>query len=154
METWGLMTNNLSIARTWTEFVAARPELKCGELFLQQFKAGEITRLCDCGCNSYEIKLPHGAATTASLIPSGEHGGCVFQLEFQTEEWGKTVSFSIFVDNNGNLSGLDVDYCGNSFPMPEKPRLSGPPFHVYGTLAREVQPSSQPDAARNAAQRC
>ena len=138
------MKNTLSLAHAWTEFVAARPEFKCAEALLQQFNAGDITRLCDCGCNSYEFKL-HPGANVPSLAPPVERCGCVFELEFQTEEWGKTVSFSLFLDSDGNLSGLDVEYCANSFPMPESPRLSEPPFHVHGMLAHEAQHCSQPD---------
>lgn len=145
------MTNTPSLSRAWTEFVAARPEFKCGELLLQQFSAGEVIRLCDCGCNSYDFKL-HPGAGVPSLVPPSESGGCVFGLEFQTEEWGNTVSFSVFVDRDGNLSGLDVHYCANTSPMPEHPLLSEPPFYAYGLLACEAQPCGQPDLAHKDAQ--
>jgi len=129
------MTNTPAIARSWTEFVASRPELLCGDLLLRQFSSGEVTRLCDCGCNSYEFQLSP-TANVSPLVPPSERGGCVFELEFQTEESGKTIGFFVFVDGAGNLTGIDVDYCGNSFPMPSAPKLFEPPFHVRGVLAR------------------
>jgi len=141
------MNNSLSLARSWTEFIAARPEFPCGELLLRQFSAGEVTRLCDCGCNSYDITVPRDK-DLPSLVAASERGGFVFQLEFNTNERGKTVGFTLFADKDGYLAGLDVDYCGNSFPMPENPTLLEPPFHVYGVLSHQAQPGSQQDAAR------
>jgi hypothetical protein len=132
------MNNSLSLARAWTEFIAARPEFTCGELMLRQFSAGEISRLCDCGCNSYDIVVPRDN-NLPPLVPPSERGGFVLQLEFNTNESGKTVGFTLFADKDGYLSGLDVDYCGNSFPMPENPSLSEPPFHVYGVLSYQPQ---------------
>lgn len=135
------MSNSLSLARSWTEFIAARPEFPCGELLLRQFSVGKITRLCECGCNSYDIALPQDK-DFPPLVAAGERGGFVFQLEFNTNEWGKTVGFTLFADKDGYLAGLDVDYCGNSFPMPENPTLSEPPFHVYGVLSHQAQPTA------------
>lgn len=66
----------------------------------------------------------------------------MFQLEFNTKEWGKTVGFTLFVDKDGYLAGLDVDCCGNSFSMPENPTLSEPPFHVHGVLSRQALPAA------------
>jgi hypothetical protein len=126
--------NSEAVARRWTEFVAARPEFKPGRTLVEHFDAGRITRLCDCGCNSYELKVPP-TAKVVKLAPPSERGGMAFQLEFNTAEAGKTVGFTVFVDAEGYLSGLDVDYCGNSYPMPEAPALVEPPFHQYGALA-------------------
>lgn len=135
------MSNSLLLARAWTEFVAARPEFNCGELLLRQFTAGQVTRLCDCGCNSYDIEVPEDINLSPLVLP-GERSGFVFQLEFNTNEWGRTVSFTLFTDKNGYLSGLDVDYCGNAFPMPENPKLMEPPHHVYGVLSCQPQPGA------------
>lgn len=141
------MSNSLSLARSWTEFIAARLEFSCGELLLRQFAVGEITHLCDCGCNSYDITVPRDK-NFPPLVSAGERGGSVFQLEFNTEEWGKTVGFTLFADKDGYLTGLDVDHCSNSFPMPENPTLLEPPFHVYGVLSCQAQPCDQQDVAR------
>ena len=141
------MNNSDALALKWTEFVASRPEFSCGDLLVRHFSAGDITRLCDCGCNSYDVNVRHNS-DLPPLVPPSEKGGCAFELEFNTDEWGKTVSFTLFVDKDGYLAGLDVDYCANTFAMPENPQLSEPPFHVRGVLSSEAQPSSQQDAAR------
>ena len=138
------MSNSLSLARAWTEFIAARPEFSSGESLLRQFSAGDITRLCDCGCNSYDISVPHDKGLPP-LVPAKEGGGLVFQLEFSAGEQGKTVTLTLFTDREGYLSGLDVDYCSNSSPMPENPGLSELPFHVYGILSRQVDPAARED---------
>ena len=124
----------MDIARRWTEFVARRPEFQPGQRLLEQFEVGDVVRLCDCGCNSYEFKLREGSAV-APLTSPAERGGCAFTLEFATAEEGKTVGVLVHVDAAGNLSGIDVDYCANSFPMPESPKLIEPPFHVSGHMA-------------------
>ena len=119
-------------------------------MLLQQFSSGEVRRLCDCGCNSYDLHVPDGAAVERPSELS-ERGGCAFELEFNTREWGKTVSFTLFIDAKGNLAGIDVDYCGNSYSMPEHVELVEPPFHVRGELAHAAQPSvaaGAPQASR------
>ena len=128
------MKNSAALALKWTEFVASRPEFQCGDLLLRQFSAGQITRLCECGCNSYDIKVRRDT-DLPPLTPPSERGGFAFQLEFNIDEWGKTVGLTLFVDGDGYLAGIDVDHCGNTFPMPEDPQLSEPPFHVSGVLA-------------------
>jgi hypothetical protein len=128
------LRNSLDVARKWTEFVAHRPEFRPGQRLLQQFEAGEVVRLCDCGCNSYEFKLQEGSAVVP-LTSAGERGGCAFALEFATPDEGRTVGVLVHVDAAGNLTGIDVDYCANSFPMPDNPKLVEPPLHVSGLMA-------------------
>jgi hypothetical protein len=128
------MANSEEHARRWVSFLAKRPEIRNAGLLLEHFQRGQITRLCDCGCQSFEL---HTAVTDGlePLVASATHAGCVFSMAFHTEEAQKTVEFGIFVDPAGYLQGIDVDYCANSFPMPESPTLLEPPFHVHGPIA-------------------
>lgn len=127
------MPNSPEHARWWTEFVAGRGEIRNGPLILEHFKAGHITRICDCGCNSYDIEVAPNERLPP-LVPSSERGGMVFQMEFHTNEVDRTLSISLFVDKRGYLSGIDVDLSGNAFPVPEFLQLKEPPFHVYGKM--------------------
>ncbi len=111
----------------WTNFVASRSEFPAGEKLLAAFRAGSISRICDCGCNSFDIEVPEDPAF--ALAAPGQYG-TVFELEFFTNEEGKTLGFFVFVGKNGQLAGIDVDYCGNSYAVPEEPVLTEPPFHV------------------------
>jgi len=55
------MSNTLARASKWTHFLASRAEFPAGERLLAAFHAGKITRLCDCGCDSFDIEIPEGA---------------------------------------------------------------------------------------------
>jgi hypothetical protein len=46
-----------------------------------------------------------------------------------------TVEITVFANPGGYLSGIDIDFCGNSMPMPEFVDMEEPPFHVVGLLA-------------------
>jgi hypothetical protein len=127
------LKNSLDLARKWTEFIAHRAEFGPGKRLLEQFEAGDVVNLCDCGCNSYQFKLRPGAKIQPLDTPGGY--GCAFALEFATPDEGKTIGLMVFVDPSGNLAGIDVDYCGNTFPVPDAPQLIEPPFQATGRLA-------------------
>ncbi len=128
------MANTEEHARRWIGFLAARPEIRNASLLLEHFLRGHITRLCDCGCQSFELRTSDTAGLKPLVPPTGG-GGCVFTMAFYTQEPQKTIEFGVFVDAAGYLQGIDVDYCANSFPMPESPTLAEPPFHVHGLVA-------------------
>jgi hypothetical protein len=131
------MGNGIEKARHWTQFLASRPYLPTGNVLLAHFNAGSITRFCDCGCNSFELNVPENS-NLEPLYPSAKRGGCVLSLAFHvdgTTDGTNTLEIHVHVDACGYLSGLDVDYCANSAPMPEALSVLEPPFHVRGALA-------------------
>ncbi len=128
--------NDATVARHWTEFLAKRSEIVGGERLLQQFAAGTITRLCDCGCSSYDLKVSREAGLQPLLPAKGHRGGCVLSMAFNLTDWPGTVEFDVFVDSDGFLAGVDVACNANSAPVPPAPRLVEPPFHVHGPLAQ------------------
>ena len=128
-----LMGNSVAKATHWTAFLAARPEFPLGDRLLDAFRAGQITRLCDCGCNTFDITVPEG---TVPLTSPGASGS-VFELSFQVEDSG-SLEFVLFVDRRGQFSGIEVDYCANSYPVPEAPVVKEPPYHVHISPALEV----------------
>ena len=109
------------------EFVAARPEFGMGERLRTAFSAGEITRLCDCGCNSFDLRVDSRAAVKPLAAPG--NGGCIFQMDFSARQVGE-ISFCLFVDNDGNFSGLDVFCLGSSVRVPEEIDVVEPPYRV------------------------
>ena len=134
------MKNDALTAERWTRFVSSRPYVPKADLILAHFLSGKITRLCDCGCNSFEVAVPSGGALPP-LVESSGLGGCVFACAFYTDEQGeprRTVEINVHVDTAGFLSGLDVDYCANSAAMPERPSLVEPPFHLHGVLENGI----------------
>lgn len=126
--------NDAATARRWTEFLSRRPEIAGREKLLQHFAAGEITRLCDCGCSSYDLKVPADSGLPTLMPPNGR-GGCAFSMAFNLRDRRGTVEFDVFVDGNGYLAGIDVACNANSAPVPDNPQLVEPPFHVYGRLS-------------------
>jgi hypothetical protein len=129
------MSNSPAKAAKWTEFVAGRPEFPVGDRLRAAFRAGKITRLCDCGCNSFDIDVPPG---TAEPIASAGHYRLVFELEFRTEGNDGTLGFLVFANEEGQLAGIDVEYCANSFPLPDEPMVKEPPYHVCVSVALPV----------------
>lgn len=130
------MSNTLARASKWVTFLASRSEFPAGDKLLSAFHAGKITRLCDCGCNSFDIEVEEGAAMP--LAQPGDRGGAVFELEFRTSEEQCTLEFVVLVGANGQLSGIEVDYYANSYPVPDEPVLLEPPYHVRTSEALAI----------------
>ena len=123
------MSNSVAQARRWTEFLARRLEFPAGEALIAQFEAGQIERLCDCGCNSYIFSPSADPAIPLLAHADGKYGS-VFEVLFRAGADNATVEFLVFANGNGALAGLDVHYCGNAYPMPEAVVFLEPPIHV------------------------
>jgi hypothetical protein len=130
------MSNVAETAARWATFIAGRPEFLAGEALLTQFRAGTITRLCDCGCNSFNLELGPNSGTT-QIAPPSEKGQVVFLTEFTTADPSGSLEFIVYADAQGNFEGLDVHFNGNTEPIPETFTLSETPYHVYGILAHK-----------------
>jgi hypothetical protein len=131
--------NDAATARHWTEFLAGRKEITGSERLLQHFNVGTITRICDCGCSSYDIKVPKDLGLQP-LLPAKGRGGCVFSMAFNLSDRAGSVEFDVFLDAEGYLAGVDVACNANSEPVPSNPQIVEPPYHVYGPLAQGPQP--------------
>jgi hypothetical protein len=57
-----------------------------------------------------------------------------------------SLEIDIFVDADGYLAGIDVSCNANSEPVPVKPQLVEPPFHVYGALTQVPEPLRTPES--------
>ena len=128
--------NSAEKARHWTEFLATRKEFPRSEQILEHFNAGTITRICDCGCNSYDLKVPKNSGLKP-LMPASQRGGCVLSMAFYFANRPGSLEFDVFVDADGYLNGVDVSCNANSGQVPNEPELVEPPFHVYGALTKE-----------------
>jgi hypothetical protein len=133
------MGNSAALAEYWTRFIAARPEFHAGTRLLAQFEAGKIKSLCECGCNSYEFAPSRDSRVPLMASADGRYGS-IFELMFRTSEPAGSVEFALFVDGEGRLAGLEVDYCANSYPMPGGVSLVEPPYHVRLSKNVDVRP--------------
>lgn len=127
------MPNTVETAARWTEFLAGRPEFPRGERLAAAFNAGEITRLCSCGCNAFDLKVPEGAEVERIATVGG--CGSVFEMSFQATGDGPpdrqgSLEFIVFADERGHFAGIEVDFCGNSFPVPEALQVDNTPYYV------------------------
>jgi hypothetical protein len=128
------MSNSPEAAVRWTRFLASRSYIPRAHLIQQHFDSGTISRLCECGCESYDLAIAEDTVLEP-LLPSSSRGGCALELGYyvaETTQPDRVVSFRVFVDARGYLSGIDVDCQANSSAMPERVDLKEPPFHIYG----------------------
>ena len=111
------MSNSLEIAHDWIDVLARRPEIPFGELLRQHFAAARVTRLCDCGCNSFDCQIP--AEATLQPLMANAKGGVFFEIAFEGEA-AEPIDVLFFCDARGYLSGIDINHgLSNSQPMPE-----------------------------------
>ncbi len=130
-----VMANTADAAARWARYLSGRAYVPRAHLIQQHFASGKIKRLCDCGCESFDLAIAPDVPLE-SLMPPSNRGGCALELTYRIV--GGTdrefVDFRVFVDARGYLSGIDVDFCANSAPMPDHVELVEPPFHLHGSL--------------------
>ena len=126
------MTNTAVVAARWSEFISTRPEFPAGNRLRAAFAAGKLTRLCDCGCNAFDLQVPE-SSTVQPIARSGGYGS-VFEISFEVSQpqsvERQSLEFIVFADKRGHFAGIEVDFCGNSFPVPEHLLIHEPPYHV------------------------
>jgi hypothetical protein len=130
------MPNSADAAARWTRYLASRAYVPRAPLLQQHFASGKITRLCDCGCQSFDFTV-ESSVPLEPLMPASKRGGCALELGYHVLGGAETKDFvelRIFVDARGYLSGIDVEFRANSAPMPDQVVLVEPPFHIHGAL--------------------
>jgi len=126
------VANTPEVAAHWVEFLAAHPAFPAGAKLRAAFNVGKITRLCACGCNAFEFAVPEEAGVPPVASTGGY--GSICELSFEVSEPGsserKSIEFIVFADQRGHFAGIEVDFCGNSYPVPEGLVIHEPPYHV------------------------
>jgi hypothetical protein len=130
--------NSFELARRWTSFLASRTDISNSALLLQHFDKGAITRLCDCGCNSYDLVVPADSGLEPLLAPRAR-GGCGLSIAFHLRASPGSIEFNVFLDGSGYLAGVDVAFNANSEPVPDDPQMLDSPYHIHGPLVRAEQ---------------
>lgn len=94
---------------------------------------GTITRLCDCGCHSFDFCVRENAAAQP-LCPPGAYGA-VFKMEFWPDMKeappGDAIQLIVFANKQGHFAGMDVSFCSNVYPIPTEMALRESPFFVH-----------------------
>jgi len=114
------MANTAAIAATWVDTLSLRGELPFAQLLSEHFSHASITRLCDCGCNSFDC---HVKGT--GLAPLLGSVGSVSSIEVAFESnCGEPIDVTVRTDDRGLLSGMDVHLgLSNHGAMPAGVRL-------------------------------
>ena len=87
-----------------------------------------ITRLCDCGCNSFDCSI-HEPTELQPLCKPGA-AGAFFEVAFSAG-LPEPIDVVFFADDHGYLAGVDIHYgCSNSRPMPAQVALGSVLFTI------------------------
>ncbi len=123
------MPNDVKRAKFWIEIICSRCQYPAPEKLRAQFDAAELSDFCDCGCNSFGVKLSNSKVAPICL-PSSRYG-TYFEASFHTGDSGKDIDIILFSDAAGYLKFVEIDYCANAFPVPDEITLSDQPFFVW-----------------------
>jgi hypothetical protein len=88
--------------------------------------AGKLKRLCECGCNSFELEIPDSAGIPRLSEPDPNRKGdrLMFEIVFDTDQQDLQLACLFFSDPRGYLSSVDITGgWSNHAPVPEKVEL-------------------------------
>lgn len=127
------MNNTPERVEFWKEFICTKCQFPTPEKLRAQFAHATFSEFCNCGCNSFEVQVP----ASAGIPPLAQPGGYrkIFEADFRLAEEGKTLEILLFAGKEGHLAYVEIDCCGNSFPVPGSVNVQGPPFHVHASDA-------------------
>ena len=112
----------------WTEVLLTRSNYPAPKRLAAQFEAAHVTRLCDCGCNSFDVAFHDSSALLPLVLP--ETYAMYFKADFLLSG-GKEVELLVFCNADGHLAGVDVQCMGNSEPVLAQPVVESGPIHTY-----------------------
>lgn len=116
------MTNTEGAAAAWIDRLAAHPAVSFGVRLREHFAAARIKRLCDCGCNSFDVEVPEGVALAPLCEPEPGRKGhrAFFEIVFASNAESE-IDCMLFADARGYLASVDVTYGqANHLAMPEE----------------------------------
>ncbi|MFM0014305.1 hypothetical protein [Paraburkholderia sediminicola] len=125
--------NDFHRAAAWIAFILERCQFPNSDALAAQFENAGIAEVCGCGCNSFGLSMAT-PKLAPGIVTSGHGYGLVFEADFRNRaEEGKTGSLEIllFANDSGHLSYVEIDYCGNAFPIPAQMDLELMPYHVF-----------------------
>jgi len=115
------MANSDVIASAWIETLTSREKIPFTSKLREQFQAAVITRLCDCGCNSFCCSIEQ--LTNLQPLCSPGSPGRFFEAAFSAT-LPESIDVVFFADKEGFLAGIDIHYgLSNSGSMPEQVAL-------------------------------
>jgi len=123
------MTNGVSRAEFWKTFILQRCGFPKPELLAAQFDHAELADFCECGCNSFAVRVR--SDSNVPPLAAIDDYGLVFEADFNLREDEKTLEILLFAGGSGHLEYVEIDCCANAYPVPEEFQVQGPPYHVF-----------------------
>jgi hypothetical protein len=127
------MQNGPERALYWMRFVLEKSGFPAASRLREQFENAQLTDFCDCGCNSFGVKIPEGAGIPPLLPPTStsvpRRHWSIYEADFMLAD-GRSLEIILFADRQGNLSYVEVDCCANSYPVPDKIGIVGAPYRT------------------------
>jgi hypothetical protein len=124
------MANTLQQAEFWKGFIIEKCQYPAPQILRAQFERATFSQFCDCGCHSFKVAVPMNESIPRLSDSSGY--GAVFEAGFHIDD-NKTLEIILFADEKGNLAFVEIDCCGNSYPVPEKFTVQEPPYDVHAS---------------------
>jgi hypothetical protein len=127
------MPNDLHRAEYWIAFILNRCPFPTPVTLAAQFANAEIGELCECGCNSFALSMTASEAVPR-ISSKGRGYGLVFEADFRDRSnlgESRSLEILLFADDSGDLSYVEIDYCGNGLPVPDHMDLEESPYHVF-----------------------
>lgn len=110
------MANTEATAARWVAILSQRMELPFAGELGAHFAHARITRLCDCGCNSFDCTVPPGAELRPLF--GTERDLLSFEVVF-AGSGEDPIDVVVRADVRGHLAGIDVHLgMSNHAPMP------------------------------------
>lgn len=136
--------NNKERAKFWVEFIFQKGKYSNPVALKEQFNSGEFSEFCDCGCNSFKVKVPK-SQKIKPIATAGAYGP-FHECNYFLEEEDKTLEIILFADEEGYLTYVEIDCSANSFPVPEIINVKGEPFHVQESRQVTLKQTNPADA--------
>jgi hypothetical protein len=86
--------NDAARAECWKEFILTRCQYPALERLRAHLSAAAPHTFCECGCNSFEMTVPHDAAPP--LVVPGR-SGMFFEADFRMDD-GRQLEVLLFAD--------------------------------------------------------
>lgn len=124
------MANDLTRAEFWRSFILDNCQYPAPNRLRAQLDAARFEEFCDCGCNSFAVRLPQDSGLPG-LVPPRPHGGLIFETDF-TLATGQSLEVLLFADSEGRLNYVEIDCNANTEPVPDEIEV-GPPDRVHAS---------------------
>ncbi len=115
------------IAAHWLQVLVSRAGFPDQEALTSHLRDANISSCCACGCNTFNLAVAEGVKP---LVAAGAYR-MIFEADFREVGSDRTLDILLFANELGHASCVEVDYCVNSYPVPEHLQIEDVPFYTF-----------------------